>query len=186
MSKCKIENPEIDRIEYFKDSNGISNAICYIKGDSRRFRGRSEGVIVKGNKVFLYLKPDMTYKLPGGSWEPDESHEDSCKREIEEEVHMTVHSPVYTGAYISVYDKNDPNYMGLKKPSWVDEKIPKDKKWVGYFTEVYGCEYKGKYTGHVNDEDLDEIIRKGKWYLIEEVYNILLPIHKKAINMLKR
>ena len=138
-------------------------------------RGRSELLIINGNKVYLSKSKKGlcgNYDVPGGSWDKDEAHNKSAIREAEEESRLKTKNIKYCGKYLTYYD--EPH-------EWVQNNVPKEYQWRGYYTEVYVGEYAGKYNGKIDDKDKDDIIDTGKFYNIEDVFNELHPIHQKAI-----
>lgn len=178
-----INNPVVNGTsEFWTSPDGIDNAIVHIKGSNEKFRGRSELLIINGNSIFLEKDKyglctygaKMIYNVPGGSWDSGEDHFTSALREAKEEARIIAENPVYTGSYAVIYDAPH---------RWVQEKIPKNKQWKGYYSEVYIATYKSKYAGHIDDADKDEeMAKKGKFYPIEEVYDKLNEVHRIAID----
>jgi NADH pyrophosphatase NudC (nudix superfamily) len=60
-----------------------------------------------------------------------------------------------------------------------------DIKYEGHTTYVFVGKYAGDFAGSVKDHDIDEKIKKSKWYDIDEVYDILREPHKKVIDQMK-
>jgi 8-oxo-dGTP pyrophosphatase MutT (NUDIX family) len=174
-NKLKIEKS----FDYI--NNGHHNAIVKVKGCDKYLRGRCEAIIVKDNQVLLDMKnsgykTNNSYAVPGGTWDGNENHYNSVMRECEEEVRIRVENPIFIDSYINLLDK---------PKNWVIESVPKDKWWYGYYTEVYLCSYKGKYNGHIDDFDKDDMIKTASFYDIDKVYNQLRDEHKKAIDYYK-
>lgn len=155
----------------FEDDRGCYNSCVKVEGYDNNFRGRSEILVIKEDKVFLMFKHD-SYKIPGGGWDKGEDHKDAAIRECKEECRIIPEEVQYFGPYLEV--KENP-------PKWAAEKFPKEKLWTGKYTELYVGKYKIKYTGHIDDVDKDEIEEKGKFYKILEVFDQLKPEHQIAI-----
>ena len=167
-----------DNIEIVKSYgitiNGNYNAIVDTNKGIRS-RGRSELLVINGNKVYLSKSKKGlcgNYDVPGGSWDKNETHNKSAIREAEEEARLKTKNVKYGSRYLTYYD--EPH-------EWVQNNVPKEYQWRGYYTEVYVGEYAGKYNGKIDDKDKDDIIDTGKFYNIEDVFNELHPIHQKAI-----
>lgn len=171
-SSTLYDAPPIKNVIMYKN-NGMNNAIVSIPGNNIKLRGRSEVLIFKKDKVYLAFKGDK-YRIPGGSWEPNESHADTAIRETQEEVRMNIAHPKYITSYVEEDDK---------PKQWVIDTIPKNMQWKGYYIDLYIAEYNGQYSGHVNNYDKDNIVNIGKFYNIEDVYNKLNPYHKKAVEV---
>ena len=62
-------------------------------------------------------------------------------------------------------------------------KYPKETRWIGTFSEVYCGVENGVYKIKIDDKDQDDLFWKGRFYDIEEVFDILKPIHQKAVRM---
>ena len=166
---------------YFQDDDAIWNAMVLIREYNKPLRGRSEVLVVdsKNKTVYLAFKSDGSYSIPGGAWEPDENRIQSSVREAQEEARLNVTDVIYSNSYVE---------LDSKPRQWMMEKIRKENWWYGRYSEVYIGEYAGKFTGHINEVDKDDMIKIGKFYKIKEVYDKLLPYHRKAIDdyMLKK
>ena len=170
------EAPKVLKTWGVVDHFDIYNACVKVEGYDKPFRGRSEILIIKGDKVFISfrkLSPRGKYDLPGGGWDPNENHMDSAIREAKEEVRMNVTDVKPAGAYVEYSDV---------PARWVMANIPKKDWWYGYYTEVYIGNYSSKYDGFINEHDKDQMINTGKWYKIKDIYKKLLPVHQKAID----
>ena len=165
-----IKGKNEDKIHY--------NPIVEIEGYNNRFRGRCEMLVIKDNEVFLRLlngkKDDATYRVPGGAWDKNESHDQSAKREAEEEAGLVVSNIIFGSKRIFIEDHVQ---------DWVKENVPKDLWWDAYYTETYVGTYSGDYDLSVIDDDDkdDDFIKNGKFYDIDEVWDRLTPDHKEAI-----
>ena len=162
--------------EYGIYVDGKYNAIAQVKGFNFKCRGRSELLVIKGDSVYLAKNKSGlygNYSVPGGGWDPKEPHDVSAIREAEEEARLSTTNVQYGGNYLTEYDE---------PKKWEKEKIPKKDQWRGYYTEVYIGEYTGKFNGHIDEEDKDDIINVGKFYPISEVRDILNPVHRRIID----
>lgn len=162
--------------EYGINVNGKYQPIAKVKGFNFKCRGRSELLVIKGNSVYLAKDKEGlygNYSVPGGGWDATEPHDVSASREAEEEARLSTTNVQYGGNYLTEYDE---------PKKWVKEKIPKKDQWRGYYTEVYIGEYTGKFNGHIDEEDKDDIINVGKFYPISEVRDVLNPVHRRIID----
>lgn len=173
--KIHEDNLHLEK-EYGILVDGKYNAIAQVKGYNFKCRGRSELLVIKGDSVYLAKGKEGlygNYSVPGGGWDPKEPHDISAIREAEEEARLSTKNVQYGGNYLTEY--SEPH-------KWVQEKIPKKDQWRGYYTEVYIGEYTGKFNGHIDEEDKDDIINIGKFYPISEVRDILNPVHRRIID----
>lgn len=162
--------------EYGIYVDGKYNAIAQVKGFNFKCRGRSELLVIKGDSVYLAKDKNGlygNYSVPGGGWDPKEPHDVSAVREAEEEARLSTTNVQYGGNYLTEY---------AEPKKWVKENLPKKDQWRGYYTEVYIGEYTGKFNGHIDEEDKDDIINVGKFYPISEVRGILNPVHRRIID----
>lgn len=148
-----------------------------------KMRGRSEILVIKDwREVYLSeekhglccenLNNGFVYDVVGGGWIPGESHDFTAYREACEEARLkTTHIKEF-GYYTVMYEE---------PKEWIKKKISQEHWWYGYFTEVFVGLYDGKYTGKIDEKDMDKIINTGKFYPIEEVIKLMNPIHKEAI-----
>ena len=162
---------------YMSEDNNY-NSLVKCKGIDDFLRGRSEMVLLSEDKksIFIELTKSGKYKLPGGGWDQDEDFMAAAIRETKEESHMIPTNVKYVEGmdYIEIYD----NPKG-----WYQKKIPEEYQWIGVYTKVYCGIKEGMYKKRVNDMDQDDIAWKGKFYPINKVKSILLPVHKKAIEL---
>lgn len=170
-----LNNPEdqIEKIMFVKGKSGLNNAVLKLKGETNYSRGRSELLIVRGDKVFLRLKKEGKYNIPGGGWEPEEPHSIAAIREAAEEARILTYEPKYISTYI----------QSMPKPhDWVLKEVPQKYVWYSYYNELYLAEYKGSYKGHIDKMDQDNnMYKKGKFYPIESVLPILKKPHQDAL-----
>lgn len=170
-----MSDKDIKSISGVYDNNGIYNAVVKIKNIGRPLRGRSEILVIKKDRIFIHKKSGdfYNYRVPGGSWEDNEDHLKAAQRECREETRMEVKKCKYFSSYAIVF--NEP-------PAWIKNKIDKNQWWYGYYTDIYVAEYDGKYTGYIADDDKDDMIKKGDFYPISEVYESLDKHHRDAID----
>lgn len=163
--------PAIERI-YGKKNGEEYNSYVKLVGESKPLRGRSEVIVLKGDKIFLHKKGNE-YRFPGGTWDESEDHQYTALRELQEEAKINCKNLLYTESYV----KMEP------PKQWMKEKLPKEDWWYGYYTEVYIGTYDGKYTGLVKESDIDhDMEEKGRFYPIDEVRDLLSDVHNKIID----
>ena len=173
-------NSDVERVWFVKSSNGVLNACVKIKGYKKPMRGRSEVLVLKDDMILLNKKNNgfcstkkMKYGVPGGGWDPEESHLDAGVRETKEEALVNTKNVIYGSHYIE-YDR-------IPK-GWVIAHVDPKHWWYGYYTEVFIGEYNGKYKGEVAEEDQQKsMANDSKFYPIKDVYHKLHPSHKEAI-----
>lgn len=158
--------------------NGMKNGIIRVKGIPDQLRYRAEMLIVKDGKLFINLKNEMTsyglrYTLPGGGVDQNEDPRDTAIRESQEEVRMNVANVKYAGSYVKI--------IGNMSKSWKKHHVKKEDRTTGSFTVVFIGTYFSKYDGKIEKEDKSDMIKTGKFIPIDEVYDILEPIHQEAI-----
>lgn len=171
--KIVPDDSKIEKI-YFKNNGEHANAYVKAKGIDKPLRGRSEVLIINGDKVYLCFKDNGEYRLPGGGWDENEPHEKSAIREAKEEAKINCTDIKYISSRISV---NDNAIEKCKK-----ENVPKEDWWYGWYTKLYVADYSKKFTGYINKEDRDDnMVKNGKWYDIIEVWDKLYPDHKDAL-----
>ena len=159
------------------DHRGIYNSCIKIKGYDKPFRGRSEILIFKDNKLLINNKNSTNQyysKFPGGGWDKNEDPMKTAIREAKEEVRINVKNVRYVGTYLQYSDT---------AAKWVRDNIPEKDWWYGYYTMVYIGEYESRYTGKIAEDDKDDIIETINFVNIDDCYNKLQSYHKKAVNM---
>ena len=138
------------------------NSIVEING--KKYRERSEILLIKDGKIFISRQDDGTYKIPGGGTEPNKSCEEQCSRECQEEAFITPKNLRYVLTYRDKYPNPSPN-----------------NDYVGHITYLYIGEYDRKFTGNVAPTDRDSRISKGDFFEIEEIYDELIEPHKQGL-----
>ena len=166
------KDPEIIDSYGFISSDGIYNENVKIKGFNKWLRGRSELLILDGDKLYLKKDSKKGYSIPGGGWEKDEDHNLSAIRETNEEARIKVKNVNYVSSYVAYFPPKD----------WVKEKISEENWWYGEYIELYIGEYDGQYKGKVEKIDQDKAMESGKFYDIKSIYNDLIPVHQEALS----
>lgn len=171
MEKKFIYEPTVRLYSAFYDSFG-HNAIVKLKGFDFWFRGRSEMLVLNSNnEVFLELNPEKIYKIPGGSWQKDETHQEAAERETREEARIIVDNAIETISYAE-----------LREPSkWMLDNIPEQYIWRGYYSKVYIGRFKQRFNGYIDDIDKDSQASHGRFYNINKVWGLLKEPHKIAL-----
>lgn len=164
--------PKIKKIYWVKDIDGLMNCNVMIDGFPRPLRGRSEVMIFKGNEVYVSLK--NFHLIPGGGLDKDETWEQAAKREAEEECRLCCKNLKFFGNKVRFY----------RRPrGWTKRVIP-DKKdwWMGSYTFTFVADYDKYYGGLIDEHDKDKIIKTGRFYNIDEIYNKISPYYQKCID----
>lgn len=157
----------------FYGDNGKWNAIKVINGEV--YRDRVETIIVKdGKEVFIKIKDNKDYRLPGGGIDVDTTPEAQAINECHEETHFEIKNIENTGiTRIFYYD------IGNKLANEIYNKTGILQK--GGFAKIFIAEYNGPYNGHIDEVDEDPFIRSGKWYSFKEAMGIFGKEHKEAL-----
>ena len=167
-----IYEPTIRLYGSCTDLNGLYNALVKLKGFDFWFRGRSEMLVLNSNnEVFLELRKDKTYKIPGGSWDKNESYQSAAERETMEEARMIVKDVMESISYGEIREPS----------SWVYDKIPEKYIWHGYYTKLFIGRFDRRFNGHIDEHDLDSLERDGRFYNINKVWGLLKEPHKIAL-----
>ena len=160
----------------FYHYDGTYNCIVNVTGVDKPLRGRGEILILDptGTKIYLVFKDDKKYKVPGGGFEPNESHLEGTLREAKEEARLEVVAAYDTGVrYVEMFkDDVDKTQAGFDP----------ENRFYGFYTEVFVGTAVDTYTGDLDTVDVDEFMTTGEFYDIDEVYDKLTPEHKKALN----
>lgn len=137
-------------------------------------RGRVEVLVLKDGKLFMFLRDNGIYRIPGGGFDKGILNKDQAFIETKEEAKLIIENIRYTGVtYIHLYDElwgNSENAI----------------LYDGTYNEVYIADYKDEFHGYIRKGLSDmELTRKGKFYELKDVENILKEPHKQALmNML--
>ena len=175
--KFSVPDKDIIDIKFEMDEKEKRwNSIVLVEGVApKTLRGRSECLVIKDNMIYLDETESgicskgklakIKYDVPGGGWDPNEPHDICAIRETNEEAKIDVKDVQFIDNYLSI-----------------DKERPEGCYCDGLFSKVYIGKYAGKYTGPVADVDRADIAVSGNWYKIDDVYDLLNPIHKKAID----
>ena len=147
------------------------NSIIWI--DNKPYKHRVETFVFNNNMetVFMYKNGD-SYKIPGGCIDLKKSRLQQAIDECKEEGRLIIKSVKYTGTYIQKFDN-------VKKS---DDSIPLIP--IGQMVDVFVAKYHSAYNKHVFEQLQDkDIFEKGKFYKIDEVYNILHDGHRGIIDL---
>lgn len=164
---------------YEDNPNGepIWNSI--VKVDDKNYRERSEMIIVKLNETSIldseiYLCTNnnfKSYRIPGGSTEPNISIEETAIKEAQEEARINTSNCTYLRTYY------DDKYRASKTD--IDGNIV---VYEGMYTHICIGLYKDDYTGVVSPEDADpNMVNNGKFYKLSQVKKYLNKNHIAAL-----
>lgn len=135
------------------------------------FRGRVEVLVFKEGKVFMFIKNNGTYRVPGGGFDRGVLNKDQAFIETKEEAKILISNIRETGV----------KYLKFFKDKFITTE--RDIDYDGSLTEVYIADYKGEYEGRIRKGLSDnELTNKGKFYDLDEVKDILTEPHKQALN----
>ena len=155
---------------YYNTDGDWNSVITLDEYPGKLLRGRVEVLILKDGKLFMYMKDNGNYRIPGGGFDKGVLNKDQAFIETKEEAKIIIENIKYSGiTYVRLYDD-----------VWInsDKEIPYD----GNYTEVYVATYKGEYEGYIRKGLSDmELTNKGKFYDLSEVENILRNDHKQAL-----
>ena len=155
---------------YYNTDGDWNCVITLDEYPGKLFRGRVETLILKDGKLFMYMKDNGNYRIPGGGFDKGVLNKDQAFIETKEEAKLIVDNIKYTGVtYVRVFDE-----------PWLSTE--KDIPYHGNYTEVYIATYKGEYEGYIRKGLSDmELTNKGKFYDLSEVEDILREPHKQAL-----
>ena len=150
--------------------NGIWNSIYRDRGHI--LRERSELLLIKDGCLFIQKKDpwDLSYKLPGGSTEPELTIMETAIKACQDEALMTPHKVLYLGDYDIYFTGDTP------VPKWLRE-ADYPVKYTGYHTYVCVGQYKEPYRRHIDEGDKDDFYKKAKWIPIKECVKFLKDYH---------
>lgn len=170
IDKSMTREKAISQGGYYNTDGDWNCIITLDEYPGKVLRGRVETLILKDGKVFMLLKDNGEYRIPGGGFDKGVLNIDQAFMETKEEAKMIIENIRYTGiTYVRLYDE-----------VWVHDE--RDIPYDGTYTEVYIANYKEDYHGYIRKGLSDmELTNKGKFYDISEVENILKPPHKQAL-----
>lgn len=121
-----------------------------------------KGIVFEDDKVWLRFNQRNEWELPGGKMDEGEQPEDTCIREIEEELGLTVKPTEIIQAYLYKI------------------KTSKDES-RGVLVVSYLCEISGK--SGVQEVEWEEGTAKFKQFSIDEITELNMPtFYKQAID----
>ena len=154
---------------YYNTDGDWNNILILDEYPGKIIRGRVEVLVLKDSKVFMYIKDNGTYRVPGGGFDKGVLNKDQAFIETKEEAKLIVDNIRYTGVTYDTLFNNVKSSEG-------------DITYDGSRTEVYVATYKGRYEGYIKKGLSDmELTNKGDFYEIEEVKDILKEPHKQAL-----
>lgn len=155
----------------YYNTDGDWNCIVQSKDyPDKILRGRVETLIIKDDKLFMVRREGNYYRIPGGGFDKGVSHEDQAFMETKEEAKLIIDNIKFSGV----------TYTELYKEIW-DYKEG-DIPYHGTYNEVYVANYKEDFHGYIRKGLSDmELTKKGQFYDIDEVKDILKEPHKQAL-----
>ena len=170
IDKSMTKEKAISQGGYYNTDGDWNNITLLDEYPGKIFRGRVEVLILKDGKLFMYRKENGDYRIPGGGFDKGVLNKDQAFIETKEESKMIIENIKYTGVtYVRKWED-------LNKR--VEGEIPYD----GTYTEVYIADYKADYEGYIRKGLSDmELTKKGQFYELKEIENILKEPHKHAL-----
>ena len=153
----------------YYDTEGNWNCLVTLDNyPDKVFRGRVEVLVFKEDKIYMQMMSNK-YRIPGGSIEKDMFDDDQVYMECKEEAKILIKNIKYTGIdYVEEFDHLS------------DDKI----RWNGKYNKVYVAEFDGYFDGHIDKSVSDpDMAKNGKFYELDTVKDILIPEHKKALEI---
>lgn len=151
----------------------VYHPIEWYNGDP--YRPRVEMLVLRpdGYQIFLRLNEDGSYRLPGGSTDPDSSYQEQAKNETREEALLLVKDDRFTG--MTYYQEMDKDY--IKKGG--DTPLA----YAGCITYLYTAFVYGKVDKTtIEEKDLDDdMASHGAFYDIPSVVTKLRTMHIEAL-----
>lgn len=171
IDKSMTREKAIKQGGYYNTDGDWNNVLTLDEYPGKIFRGRVEVLILKDGKLFMFLKENGRYRVPGGGFDKGVLNKDQAFIETKEEAKLIIENIRYTGVtYSYLYDE----IWGNSKNAIL---------YDGTYNEVYIAEYKGDYSGYIRKGLSDmELTNKGKFYDISEVEHILKDAHKQALH----
>lgn len=156
---------------YYDINNNWNSIIKLNKYPDMVFRGRVEVFIFKDDMIYMHILNSNKYRIPGGSFNIENTNIDQVYKEAKEETKILVKDIQYTGInYIKIFDNR--NRSGGRAI-----------KWDGTYNEVYIAKYDKLYNGHIKNSVYDyDMHNLGRFYKLKNVINNLSDDHKKALS----
>lgn len=171
------------QIKFIFDGDGTPNAYVTIKGE--KYRVRAEVLVFKNAKtsdkiLVNYTKKlnqyNRTYKIPGGSVEPEYDIYGTAAKESREECRVNIKDIWYSGLKLTQ------RYRVI--PEWHKEILwPIGLKYVGCVTFVMCAQFDSEYKGFIAPKDQEPDMLNAKFYDPDKIP--LIQAHIKAINAYK-
>lgn len=170
IDKSMTKEKAIKQGGYYNTDGDWNNIIVLNEYPDKILRGRVETLILKDGKLFMFLKDNNTYRIPGGGFDKGVLNIDQAFMETKEEAKIIIDNIRYSGvSYVHIYDE-------IWKKS--DDEISYD----GTYNEVYVADFKDNYHGYIRKGLSDmELTNKGQFYDLDDVKNILKEPHKQAL-----
>lgn len=172
----EFHKPKIEKMYWVDGVDGTDNCNVMISEFRKPLRARSEIMIFKGDEVYISTKG--LHPIPGGGLDRTETWEQAAKREAEEECRLTAKNIRFFASKITYYEK---------PRNWTVRIIenPKDR-WWGNYTYTFIGEYDKYYGGLIDDIDTSKMIKTGRFYKIDEVYDQLEAYYQKCIDFYRK
>lgn len=153
----------------FYDRHNRWNPMVIINGEN--YRHRVECLIMCQNKLFVAESNDGNLLVPGGGVDKSLSDEEQVYNECKEEARILVKDIKPTGY----------SYIRRTGVSQSARNLPKEQQWVGSYTEVYIANYMKDFTGFIDYCDRDSEMIRGRFRVLSDIGNRLLPEWKAAL-----
>lgn len=170
INKDMTKEKAISQGGYYNTDGDWNCIVTVDEYPGKILRGRVEVLIFKDGKLFMFLKENGKYRIPGGGFDKGVLNKDQAFIETKEEAKMLIKNIRYSGVtYIQIYDE-------IWKHG--ENEIPYD----GTYNEVYIADYKDDYVGYIRKGLSDmELTKKGKFYALDDVKDFLKEPHKQAL-----
>lgn len=126
--------------------------------EEKKFRERSEVIIIKDDKILVGVRKNGKFMLPGGGIGKNEAAKDAAKREATEEIKVNCKDPIRIGGPITI---KWPDIYGGEKDI-VDEE---HKKWLekqqlmGHINNTFQAKFSSYSESNIGPQD-DKYKRK--------------------------
>lgn len=156
---------------YYDINNNWNSIIKLDKYPDMVFRGRVEVFIIKDDMVYMHIMNRNRYRIPGGSFNVENTNIDQVYKEAKEETKILIKDIQYTGInYVRIFDNRNKSSGRVIR-------------WDGSYNEVYIAKYDKPYNGHIKNSVYDyDMHNLGRFYKIKNIINNLSEDHKKALS----
>ena len=170
IDKDMTKEKAISQGGYYNTDGDWNNIILSEEFPGKILRGRVEVLIFKEGKLFMFLKDNGKYRIPGGGFDKGVLNIDQAFIETKEEAKIIIQNVRYSGiTYTHLYDE-------------IWKHSEKEIAYDGTYNEIYIADYKDDYTGYIRKGLSDmELTNKGKFYDIDEVKDLLKEPHRQAL-----